>query len=159
MIQGDAITYRLATDADGPAIGKLFRAADYQDHGVDWERAAVGSWWIVAEREGEMRGAILVTASKPFGFIGEVVVHPDERGKRADQVGSLAKRPGAIGYRLYMQALMWLQDAGVEIVMGIIHEELTGLQKIMRHYGATEIGKDYRLYGMRLTTVSTEATG
>lgn len=152
------IAYRLATDADGPGIGKLFRAADYPDHGVDWERARVGAWWLLAEREGEVRGAIQIIAGKPYGYIGEVVVHPDERGKRADGTGSLGKRPGAVGYRLYLEAVMRLQDAGVEIVMGIIHDDLTGLQKIMRHYGAQELGTGYRLYGMRLTAASSEAT-
>ena len=153
------VTTRVATDADGPAIGKLFRAADYPDHGVDWERAHVGAWWLVAEREGEVRGAIQLIAAKPVGYIGEVVVHPDERGKRADGAGSLAKRPGAVGYRLYTHALTLLQDGGVEIVMGIVSDQLPWLQRIMRHYGATEIGTGYRLYGMRLTAGSTEATG
>jgi hypothetical protein len=144
-----SVTYRLARDEDGAALGKLFRAADYADHGVDWETAAVGNWWLLAEREGEVRGAVQIIASRPWGYIGEIVVHPDERGRRQDGAGSLAKRPGTIGYKLYMHALALLQEAGVEVVMGVIHEQLSGLQKIVTRYGATELGR-YKLYGMRL---------
>lgn len=143
--------YRLATDADGAALGKLFRDADYADHGVDWERAAVGNWWLLAERDGEIRGAIQIIASQPWGYIGEVIVHPDERGKRASGKGGLGKRPGAIGYALYTHALALLQEAGVEVVMGIVYGDLTGLQKIVTRYGAKELGRGYSLYGLRLT--------
>lgn len=143
------ITYRLATDADGPAIGKLFDAAQYADHGVDWQRAAVANWWLLAVRDDEVRGAVQIIASRPWGYIGEIVVHPDERGKRATGAGGLGKRPGAIGYRLYMHALAMLQEAGVELVMGVVHQDLKGLQTIVERYGATRLGT-YFAYGMRL---------
>jgi hypothetical protein len=43
------IVIRPATDEDGPAIGKLFSEAKYDDHGVDWTQPDIGSWWVVAE--------------------------------------------------------------------------------------------------------------
>lgn len=140
---------RPATASDTAAIGKLYRTSGYQDHGVDWERPGVEHWWLVGERDGEIRGAIQVVASQPFGCIGDIIVHPDERGRGPDGKGRMGKRPGALAFSLYVAALVYLEHGGVEVVMGVVSEEQKPLHAFLGRYGATDLG-GYRLLARRL---------
>lgn len=144
--------YRLATDQDGPAIGKLFQIAGYADYGVDWSRpdAGVGGWWIVAESDGEIRGAVMIAAGKPYGYIGEIVVHPDERGRDAGGNGRLGARLGHTARMLYAAACHALREAGSQIVFGVVHPELEALEIVLVKAGAQKLGT-YHLFARRLS--------
>ena len=139
---------RLATDADGPAIGKLFQEADLPDFQVDWAAPGIGGWWLVAEHEdGVIVGAINVMASKPFGVIGDIVVAKSARGRGEDGRGRLGLRPGAVGFTLYAMALALLRRSGCQIAEGIT--ALPGLEKILTRYGGVKVG-DMAFYVRRL---------
>ena len=110
---------RLATDEDGSAIGVLIRDAGVDDYGADWSQPGIGAWWIVAEREGRLVGAIQVCPSQPVGTIGGLIVSSSERARRADGGGSLMKRPGVLARLLLGLAVETLRRQGVEFFMAI----------------------------------------
>ena len=133
-------TIRLASDADTPRIGELYRICQWADHGVDWTRPGVGAWWLIAEREGQVLGALQLIASKPFGYIGDIVVHPSERGQSGNGTSGLCQTFGILARTLYASALYILEAAGVEVVMGIVAESATSLQRVLQRHGATDLG-------------------
>ena len=141
-------TVRSATDADMPHVGALFKTADYLDQDVDWTRPHLAPYWLVADREGEIVGAVQVVAGRPYGFIGEIVVHPSVKGRRADGVGSLRGRlPGSVATDLYLEAMRQLRGAGVQVIYGFVSDTLPGLQRIASRF-YTDLGRG-RLYGAR----------
>lgn len=143
---------RMARDEDGPSIGKLFRSAHHADYGVDWTRPGVSGWWIVAERDGEVRGAIQVVVSKPIGHIGEIVVHPDEQGRASDGRGALGKRLGCLAFNLMVTALAMMTQAGVQIARGTVFDSphRRALMKVLTRYGGTDSGR-FAMFHKRLT--------
>lgn len=143
-----AVRYRLATDADGPAIGALFQAADLNDLGVDWTAPGVGGWWLVAEKHDDLVGAIQVCAARPFGFIGDIVVHPSARARHYDGTGRLSKRPGTVGFSLYVFALDLLKRLGCQRVLGVTNKP--GLAKMLTRYGGVDLG-EHTLFARDLT--------
>lgn len=63
---------RLATNADGPAIGRLVVDAGWTIDGLDW--SSVAPFWIVGELEGRIAGCIQVAFSKPIGYLEMLAV-------------------------------------------------------------------------------------
>lgn len=131
------IVYRLATDADGPAIGKLFAAAAYGDLGVDWHRANVANGWLVADRDGEIVGAIQLCAGQPYSFLGDCVVLPSLRARDADGHARPGK-PGQITLTLYAVALKMLAGAGAQVVLGVTDKP--GMKRLLVRYGGISLG-------------------
>lgn len=138
---------RLARDEDGPAIGKLFAEAQYPDQGVDWE-TGVGGWWIVGELDRRIRGAVQMAASQPYGYIGEVLLHPEERGRHASGKGVLAAHPGSLGVALYLLAMSLLKRAGCQWVMGFV--DAPSHRQLLERYGGVVLGEGFTLMGRRL---------
>lgn len=139
---------RGATDADMPLVGKLFRDASYPDQLVDWARPGLAPYWLVAEQDGEIVGAVQIVGSQPYGFIGEIVVHPSVRGKRLDGVGALRGRlPGGVATALYLKALEVLAALGVQVIYGFVSDALPGLQRVAGRF-FTDLGAGH-LYGLR----------
>lgn len=69
---------RPARPEDGPAIGKLFQ--DWPDTPeFDWTVPGIASWWLVADLDGDIVGALQVTASLPAGTMGDLIVRPSMR--------------------------------------------------------------------------------
>lgn len=152
-------TIRLASDADGPAIGRLFQACLVQDQGVDWTQPGIGNWWILAETpDGALRGAVQIVASKPFGYIGEILVHPAERGRNRNGDGSMGRNLGALAATLFYASLHLLREAGVEIVRGTVAEENAALRGVLRRHGATDVGR-FHLLATRLREGAWERRG
>ena len=143
---------RMARDADGSAIGTLYAEAGQPDHGVDWQRDGLGGWWMVGERDGNILGALQVIASKPFGYIGEIVVHPSERGRSDNGHGTLGVWGGVLGRLLYFTAQIMLEKAGVQIVLGTVREDLMPTFGVIltKKYGGTDLGR-FHLLGKRIT--------
>lgn len=137
---------RLATDADGPAIGQLFVATGLADLGVDWTAGLDG--WLVAEEDGEVLGAIQVATGKPFGFIGDIVVAPKAQARNGDGRGRLSKCPGAVGVTLWVVALDLLKRAGAQRALGITDKP--GLKKLLTRHGGQALG-DHMLFSRDLT--------
>lgn len=134
-------TIRLAADADTPHIGELYRVCEWPDHGVDWTRSGIAGWWLVAEREGHIVGALQLIAAKPFGYIGDILVHPSERGQSGNGDSGLCQTLGLLARTLYASALYLLEAAGVEVVMGIVAESASSLHRVLRRHGAMDLGR------------------
>lgn len=132
---------RLATDEDGPKIGQLYKECDWPDHGADWTVPDIGKWWIVAELEGKMVGAMQMIASKPFGYIGDILVHPEERDRTFQSLGSLARL-------FFLTAMAVLRQAGVEIFMGIVADSQPEFKDVLCRHGAVKLGH-YELLARR----------
>jgi hypothetical protein len=95
------ITIRLATSADGPAIGALQESNGFafEDFGFDW--TDIGANWLVAEHEDDIIGAIQVLPAKPFGRLESFVVDPTI-GKKMRAV--VVRDLGFAGYATLQQA-------------------------------------------------------
>lgn len=132
-----AIDYRLATATDGPAIGKLFAAAAYGDLGVDWHRANVANGWLVADRDGEIVGAIQLCAGQPYSFLGDCVVLPSLRSRDAQGRGR-AGTFGHVALTLYAVALKALGDAGSQVVLGVTNK--SAMKRLAVRYGGVCLG-------------------
>lgn len=145
------MTIRLATDADGPAIGKLFAEADYPDYGVDWTNANARGWWLVAETpEGKIVGAVQTIASQPFGYIGEMIVHPDHRGRDKNGDGLLSGSLGKVAFDLLIHAFIVLRAAGSQMVLGAVGKDVDALRKVYERHGAMNLG-EFTLMARRLS--------
>ena len=132
-----AIRYRLATEADGPAIGALFAAAAYGDLGVNWHAANVANGWLVADSEGEIVGAIQLCVGQPYSFLGDCVVLPSMRARDEHGHGRPSK-PGQITLTLYAVALKMLAEAGAQVVLGITDKP--GMKRLLVRYGGISLG-------------------
>lgn len=150
------INVRLAGDQDGPAIGKLFAEASYPDFGVDWSTANVRGWWLVAEAEdGRIVGAVMLSAGQPYGYIGDLIVHPEWRGVNAEGEGRLTARLGATAYDMLLTAFVVLRHAGSQMVIGAISdgENTKPLQAIYTRHGAINLGA-FTMMGRRLLSTT-----
>ncbi|HAM57926.1 MAG TPA: hypothetical protein DCQ64_21945 [Candidatus Rokubacteria bacterium] len=144
-------TIRLATDQDGPAIGKLFAEAEYPDFGVDWTSAKVSGWWLVAEtKDGQLVGAVMLSCGQPYGYVGQLIVHPAWRAMNGQGEGRLTGRLGKVAYDLLITAFVALRSAGSQMVVGAIGDgENKALQAIYARHGAANLGT-FTLMGRRL---------
>ena len=59
------VTVRMATNDDGPRIGEI--AQDDPIAGLDW--SDVAPYWLVAEIDGAIVGALQLCLAKPFGWL------------------------------------------------------------------------------------------
>ena len=67
------IKTRLAIDDDSPSLVELAKAAGYfDDEWMDWSK--VFPYWIVAEREGEILGAIQFFLSMPTCHMDHLLI-------------------------------------------------------------------------------------
>ena len=66
---------RLAQDDDGPRIGELARASGVGVEGIDW--ASVHPFWLLAERDGAVIGAIQIILAKPIGWLEMLSLDPE----------------------------------------------------------------------------------
>ena len=137
LTKTSAVCYRLATAADGLAIGALFAAADYGDLGVDWSTANVANGWLVADRDGELVGAIQLCAGQPYSFLGDCVVLPSVRARDAEGRGH-AGTFGQIALTLYAVALKALGDAGSQVVLGVTNK--SAMKRLAVRYGGVCLG-------------------
>lgn len=136
------VVYRLATDADGPAIGVLFAACDYGDLGVDWHAARVAGWWLVADRGGELVGAVQICVAQPYAFMGDVVTLPDVRARGEDGAVRVAKM-GHVALSLVAIALKLARDSGSQIALTMTNKP--GVRRIIPRYGGVPLG-DFTLF-------------
>lgn len=65
---------RRATVVDSPRLQELFKANDLWIDGLDWSEL---QGWYVAERKGQIIGAVQVLLGKPLGVILYVMVDPE----------------------------------------------------------------------------------
>src|SRR3990167_3430021 len=137
MATSSVVTYRLAQAQDGPAIGRLFAAAEYADLEVDWSKANVANGWLLADRDDEIVGAIQLCVGQPYSFLGDCVVLPSARARDGDGRGRFGK-PGQVTLTLYAVALKSLADVGAQVVLGVTNKR--GLKRLLTRYGGVSLG-------------------
>ena len=121
------MTIRPARPEDGPAIGKLF-AEEGDCPAVDWTQAGIEAWWLVAEQDAVLVGALQLTCSLPTGYIGDLVI---TRSARAQGLARL----------LWRHALALLRRAGCQRVAATLRgsdwwiKAVTETEGFMRHDG------------------------
>lgn len=143
-VQPVNITLRVAADADGPALGRLYAACDRAHPDVDWQQPGIGQfWWLVACESGELAGGIRVLPLKPWGWIADVLVHPDARE------GPAVGQPSDVTSLLFTTAFACLIRAGITEARGVVDAERESWQRLLRRYGGTDLGP-CRRFGRRL---------
>ncbi len=115
---------RLAQDADGSRIGELARHSGFTVDGLDWSE--VHPFWLVAEREGEIVGAIQIILAKPIGWLEMLVLESDlSHRDRARAVKSLVTA-----------GLTSLKGFGAQLVMGAVPFEEKSYKRALKKRGA-----------------------
>ena len=115
---------RLAHDEDGPRIGELARASGFGIDGIDW--SSVHPFWLVAEKDGEMIGAVQLILAKPIGWIEMLVLDAD-----------LTTRQQAMAVKtLVDRSLLSLKVFGAQLAMWSVPHELKGYKRVLERRGA-----------------------
>lgn len=115
---------RLAQDADGPRIGELARHSGFTVDGLDWSE--VHPFWLVAEREGEVIGAIQIILAKPIGWLEMLVLAPE--------LTDIAR--ARIVKQLASAGMTALKGFGSQLVMFSVPFELKGYKRALKKRGA-----------------------
>ena len=119
---------RLATDDDGPRVGELARDSGFGVDGIDWSH--VHPFWLVAERDGEVVGAIQIILSRPIGWLEMLSVAREiSHREQAMAVKALVER-----------GLLSLKVFGAQLAMGVAPSEMPGYQRILEKRGAVDTG-------------------
>lgn len=129
---------RLATASDGPAIGLLFAQCEWNDYGVQWSTVDPTNWWLLAERNGQLVGAVQLMVSLPFAYVGHFLVHPSERGRDHNGNGSLRLIPGSLAFTLLAHINALCERSGAQIILAFTHD--AAWLKLLEHYGCTNLG-------------------
>jgi GNAT superfamily N-acetyltransferase len=102
---------------------------------VDWREQAADMVWLLAERDGETRGAAYALTgwhTPPHRAIGAVLVAPRERGAGA-------------GDRLREAVERWAAEHGATELEGPVQEDDEGSLAWARRRGYTEVGRNSHL--------------
>lgn len=122
------VVLRLASDHDGATIANLCSACRYDilDY-ASWTH--IYPYWLVAEIDGLILGAVQVAISLPVGRIEFLAVEPE-----------LGHRDKAMIVKgLADQAMGTLRKAGCELASFMIAEHLQGFRKVLEKRGAREL--------------------
>ena len=127
-----------AKTADGARIGALARASGFALEGVDWT-AGVHPHWLVAERDGEVVGAIQIILSKPIGWLEMLSLDPE-----------LSRRQKALAVKaLILSGAASLRGFGAQMAMGTVSEEMARFRRILKKRGVVDTGSGF-VMAMRL---------
>jgi GNAT superfamily N-acetyltransferase len=102
---------------------------------VDWREQAQEMVWLLAEEDGEARGAAYALTgwhTPPHRAIGAVLVAPEQRG-------------AGTGDRLLAAIATWVAERGVTELEGPVHEDDDGSLEWARRRGYVEAGRNSRL--------------
>lgn len=115
------IKTRLATSEDGDAVHGLLvqNGSTYAGQDIDW--SDIVPYWLVAEREGKVVGALQTCPGKPMGRIEMLVMD-----------ASLSQRERAITYREMVNAsLSVLRGMGAQIVAVLVPDAMQEYRKFL----------------------------
>ncbi len=115
---------RVATNEDGPRIGELAASSGFAIEGIDWSR--VHPFWLVAEREGEIVGAIQIILAKPIGWLEMLVLEPD--------LADIAR--ARIVRRLASAGMTALKRFGAQLVMFSVPFDEKSYKRALKKRGA-----------------------
>ena len=120
----DAHSIRLATNADGPAIGNLVEAGGFRVDGIDWTE--VEPYWLVAENGVGIVGCLQVLPGKPIGRLEFLVVDDSLRHRER---ATIARDLGIQGYAT-------LRLAGSQAASNMVPFNNKGFKRILKRRGA-----------------------
>lgn len=115
---------RIAENCDGKAIGELAAACGFGVANIDWSE--VHPYWLVAERDGRMVGAIQVLPGRPIGRI-EMLCTAD---------GLRRRDRAAVVMSLLYQACAVLRLGGSRLASGALPRNLSSYRAVIEKRGA-----------------------
>ena len=115
---------RLATDADGTAVGDLVWRGGFRVDGIDW--TDLGSYWLVAENGVGIVGCLQVLPGKPIGRLEFLVV--DEELTHRERA--------TISRDLSIQGYATLKLAGAQAASNLVDFKNKSLKRILKRRGA-----------------------
>ena len=114
---------RMATPADGEAIGRLVVNAGWTLPGIEW--ADLGANWLVAEYDGALVGCLEVLFGKPLGRVELLGIDP-----------GLSPRVKAMTVKaLIGQGCAVLERFGSQVACGIVGNDLPEYQRVIQKRG------------------------
>lgn len=119
---------RLAENTDAPRIKELVVGAGWK---IDVEFAEVYPYWLVAEIDDEIKGAIQVCPGKPMGRLELLSVDP----------GVSFPQRARIVRELDIQGAATLRKGGSELAVGMIPFGLKSYKKVLKKRGCVVIGQ------------------
>lgn len=127
MKQGKSINHdinvRIAINDDGKRIGELVKANGFQIYGLDWDD--IMPYWLVAEKNGQITGTIMVSLGKPIGRLEMMAINQEMPHKTKTNTVKA----------LLTQGMATLRKSGSQIVMGAIPFRLKSYKKILQRKG------------------------
>ena len=115
---------RVAENEDGPRIGELAKHSGFTVDGLDWSE--VHPFWLVAERGGEIIGAIQIILAKPIGWLEMLVLETD--------LTDIAR--ARIVRRLASAGMTALKGFGSQLVMFSVPFEEKSYKRALKKRGA-----------------------
>lgn len=117
------IKIRIASDEDGPTIGALAWDNGFRLKGVTWER--VYPYWLVAELEGRIIGALQISHGIPVGRVETLCM--------AD---GLSHRERAICTRqILLAAMVILRSSGAQAFTSLVPFKLKSYKRLIKNRG------------------------
>lgn len=115
---------RVATNEDGPRIGELAASSGFAIEGIDWSR--VHPFWLVAERDRTIIGALQIILSCPIGWLEMLSVDPELGHIQRAKTTKLLVESG----------LLSLKRFGAQVAMWSVPFELKSYKRILKKRGA-----------------------
>ncbi len=115
---------RVATNEDGPRIGELAASSGFAIEGIDWSR--VHPFWLVAERDKTVIGALQIILSCPIGWLEMLSIDPELSHIQRAKTTKLLVESG----------LLSLKRFGAQVAMWSVPFELKSYKKILKKRGA-----------------------
>lgn len=117
------IKIRMASNEDGPRIGELAWRNGFQLTGITWDD--VYPYWLVAEREGQLLGALQVCPGRPVGRL-EILCLED----------NLEHREKAITARqLLIAGTLTLRQNGSQAATSLVPFKMKGYKRLIKNRG------------------------
>ena len=116
----------MATNADGPRIGEI--AQDLPIDGLDW--SDVAPYWLVAEIDGVVVGALQLCLAKPFGWLEMLFID--------EALDDLPR--GRVTKAIVERGLLALLAFGAQAALGTVPHALPGYKRVLKRRGAVTLG-------------------
>jgi len=114
---------RVAKNADGPRIGELGQAQGFPIEGLDW--SDIEPYWLVAESEGIVVGAIQLCLAKPFGWLEMLFID-----RTLTQQGQAKVMKALVG-----RGLVSIAAFGAQLALGTVSSSQPAWRRILKRRG------------------------